>query len=152
MPQLTREQIDAIRDGELSMDALVRECIIERFTFRFGATDDYSAAIRISNREPDQTWRAGPSPATEPAYAAQPPGLALAAVAALEAQAAASPRDCSSSSGAAAASACWNADRTNRMALVVHRAHALADLGAERDRPRWQRTAAAVTTRLDDCG
>ncbi len=47
MPELTREQIEAIRDGELSMDSLVRDCIHQRFTFRFSAAQTYASAMAI---------------------------------------------------------------------------------------------------------
>jgi hypothetical protein len=50
MPELSRDQIEAIRDGELSMDALVRACIHDRFVFRFTGADDYAAAMRVENR------------------------------------------------------------------------------------------------------
>src|SRR3954451_22756591 len=41
LPELTREQIEAIRDSRLSMDALVRERIHTAFGFRFVVVDDY---------------------------------------------------------------------------------------------------------------
>jgi hypothetical protein len=49
MPDLTRAQIEAIRDSEASMDALVRECIHHRFAFRFASVDSYATAIAIEN-------------------------------------------------------------------------------------------------------
>src|SRR5947208_2247003 len=44
---LTRDQIEAIRDSRLSMDSLVREKIHCAFGFRF--VDDYRAAIQLEN-------------------------------------------------------------------------------------------------------
>ena len=49
MPVLTRDQIEAIRDSELSMDALVRDCIHESFVFRLVAVDNYKGAMEIEN-------------------------------------------------------------------------------------------------------
>jgi hypothetical protein len=45
MPDLTRQQIEAIRDGELSMDLLVRDCIHTRFAYRFAIADTYAKAM-----------------------------------------------------------------------------------------------------------
>jgi hypothetical protein len=47
LPDLTRLQIEGIRDSEISMDGLVRACIDERFAFRFISVDGYSAAMAI---------------------------------------------------------------------------------------------------------
>jgi hypothetical protein len=47
LPELRREQIGAIRDSELSFDALVRERIHASFAFRFVPVADYPAALRL---------------------------------------------------------------------------------------------------------
>jgi hypothetical protein len=47
LPELTREQIEAIRDSRLSMDALVREKIHRDFAFRFIVVDDYRTAMQV---------------------------------------------------------------------------------------------------------
>jgi hypothetical protein len=47
LPGLSREQIEAIRDSRLSMDALVRERIQSAFSFRFVAVADYRAALAL---------------------------------------------------------------------------------------------------------
>ena len=47
LPSLTRKQIEAIRDSQLSMDALVRDCIHSSFSFRFVAVADYRAALEV---------------------------------------------------------------------------------------------------------
>jgi hypothetical protein len=47
MPALTREQIEQIRDSQLSLDALVRERIRAAFAFRFAVVSDYRAALKI---------------------------------------------------------------------------------------------------------
>src|SRR6187549_978419 len=49
LPELTREQVEAIRDSRLSMDALVREKIHTSFGFRFVAVGDYPTAIQVEN-------------------------------------------------------------------------------------------------------
>jgi hypothetical protein len=49
LPELTREQIEAIRDSRLSMDALVREKIHAEFGFRFVVVNDYAAAMQVEN-------------------------------------------------------------------------------------------------------
>jgi hypothetical protein len=49
MPDLTSSQIEAIRDGQLSMDALVRECIHSRFSYRFATVGSYAEAMAIEN-------------------------------------------------------------------------------------------------------
>lgn len=49
MPDLTRQQIEAIRDGKLSLDVLVRDCIHSRFAYRFAAAGTYSEAMAIEN-------------------------------------------------------------------------------------------------------
>jgi hypothetical protein len=49
LPELTEEQIASIRDAELSMDALVRDCVRERFSFRFALVDGYSTAMAIES-------------------------------------------------------------------------------------------------------
>jgi len=49
LPELTRDQVDAIRDSRLSMDSLVRQKIHADFAFRFAAVDDYAAALRVEN-------------------------------------------------------------------------------------------------------
>src|SRR3954467_10070957 len=47
LPELTRAQIEAIRDSTLSFDALVREKIHAAFSFRFVQTADYTAALAL---------------------------------------------------------------------------------------------------------
>src|SRR5215210_116990 len=49
LPDLTSEQIEAIRDSELSMDALVRAKIHTSFGFRFIAVADYATALRVES-------------------------------------------------------------------------------------------------------
>jgi hypothetical protein len=49
LPDLTRAQVEAIRDGELSMDAVVRECIHKNFAYRFVVADTYSEAMAVEN-------------------------------------------------------------------------------------------------------
>jgi hypothetical protein len=49
MPHLTREQIEAVRDSQLSMDALVREHIHAEFTYRFAEAPSYANAMAIEN-------------------------------------------------------------------------------------------------------
>jgi hypothetical protein len=49
LPELTRAEIEGIRDSKLSMDTLVRDCIHERFVFRLVAVDSYAAAMTIEN-------------------------------------------------------------------------------------------------------
>ena len=50
MPELTREQIVAVRDGELSMDELIRDHIHRSFGFRFAVAENYAAAMSVENR------------------------------------------------------------------------------------------------------
>jgi hypothetical protein len=50
MPEITREQIEAIRDGELSMDALIRDHIHMSFGFRFAIAENYATAMSVENR------------------------------------------------------------------------------------------------------
>jgi hypothetical protein len=49
MPALHRDQVEAIRDGQLQMDALVRTHIHQHFVFRFTTTDSYPDAMKIEN-------------------------------------------------------------------------------------------------------
>ncbi len=49
MPELSREQIEAIRDSRLSMDMLVREKIRTSFGFRFVTVADYATALEVEN-------------------------------------------------------------------------------------------------------
>ncbi len=49
MPDLIRPQIEAIRDGELSMDILVRDCIHHRFCYRFAQASSYAEAMEVEN-------------------------------------------------------------------------------------------------------
>jgi hypothetical protein len=49
LPELSREQIEAIRDSRLSVDFLVREKIHGAFGFRFVVVDDYAIAIQLEN-------------------------------------------------------------------------------------------------------
>jgi hypothetical protein len=59
LPELTRDQIEAIRDSRLSMDALVREKIRRAFGFRFIVVDDYRAAMEVENAVKGGRLRAG---------------------------------------------------------------------------------------------
>jgi hypothetical protein len=59
MPELSREQIESIRDSRLSMDALVREKIHAAFGFRFIVVDDYATAIRVENGVKSGRLKAG---------------------------------------------------------------------------------------------
>jgi hypothetical protein len=59
LPELTREQVEAIRDSGLSMDALVREKIHGAFGFRFAVVDDYPAAIEVEKAIKSGQLRAG---------------------------------------------------------------------------------------------
>jgi len=85
LPEPTREQIEAIRDSTLSMDALVREKIHVSFGFRFVVADGLRGGD--AGRERDQE-RAPPggSPAPQPvavkrlsAGSCQRPGVRIAA-------------------------------------------------------------------------
>ena len=49
MRNLTRQQIEAIRDGGLSMDLLVRDWINKHFAYRFAAAATYGEAMAIEN-------------------------------------------------------------------------------------------------------
>ena len=49
LPELSREQIEAIRDSELSMDALVREKVHTSFGFRFIVVQDYRTALHVES-------------------------------------------------------------------------------------------------------
>ena len=49
MPDLTQAQIEAIRDSEVSMDALVREYIHRRFVFRIASVNSYATAMAVEN-------------------------------------------------------------------------------------------------------
>jgi hypothetical protein len=49
MPELTQSQINAIRDGRLSMDLLVRGYIHGHFAYRFTAAATYAEALAIEN-------------------------------------------------------------------------------------------------------
>jgi hypothetical protein len=49
MPDLTRQQIEAIGDGELSMDLLVRDYIHNHLAYRFAAAGTYSGAMAVEN-------------------------------------------------------------------------------------------------------
>jgi hypothetical protein len=59
LPDLTREQIEAIRDSRLSMDALVREKIHRSFGFRLVVVHDYATAIQVENAIKSGRLRAG---------------------------------------------------------------------------------------------
>jgi hypothetical protein len=59
LPELTREQIEQIRDSKLSMDTLVREKIHAAFGFRFVVVEDYQTALRVESRVKDGHLRAG---------------------------------------------------------------------------------------------
>jgi hypothetical protein len=60
MPGLDRAQIEAIRDGTLSMDRLVRDHIHACFAFRFVAVPDYATARGIEDRVKSGSLAAGP--------------------------------------------------------------------------------------------
>jgi hypothetical protein len=49
LPELTKDQIEAIRDSELSMDALIRDEIRSSFGFRFVTVPDYATAIQVES-------------------------------------------------------------------------------------------------------
>jgi hypothetical protein len=49
MPDLRREEIEAIRDARLSMDQLIREHIHATFTYRFVQSDSYAEAMAVEN-------------------------------------------------------------------------------------------------------
>jgi hypothetical protein len=49
LPELTRGQIDAIRDSRLAMDSFVRDKIRTAFGFRFVAVDDSRSALRLES-------------------------------------------------------------------------------------------------------
>ena len=49
LPELTRQQIEAIRDSRLSMDTLIRDKVRTAFGFRFVAVDDYRSALRLES-------------------------------------------------------------------------------------------------------
>jgi hypothetical protein len=68
LPELSREQIEAIRDSRLSMDALVREKIHGAFGFRFVVVPDYAVAMRIESAIKSGRLRAG-QPRLNPARA-----------------------------------------------------------------------------------
>jgi hypothetical protein len=59
LPELTREQILAIRESRLSMDGLVRHKIHTAFGFRFVTVDDYATAMQVENAIKDGRLRAG---------------------------------------------------------------------------------------------
>ena len=49
LPNLSREQIESIRDSRLSMDALVRDKIHAEFGFRFVTVADYATALQVES-------------------------------------------------------------------------------------------------------
>jgi hypothetical protein len=49
LPDLSGDQIEAIRDSRLSMDSLVRERIHTTFAFRFIAVADYATALQVES-------------------------------------------------------------------------------------------------------
>lgn len=49
LPELTRAQVEAIRDSKLSMDALVRQKVRADFHFRFVTVPDYGTALVLEN-------------------------------------------------------------------------------------------------------
>ena len=59
LPELSREQIEAIRDSRLSMDALVREKIHTAFGFRFIVVEDYRTALQVESLIKSGRLRAG---------------------------------------------------------------------------------------------
>jgi hypothetical protein len=59
LPDLSREQIEAIRDSRLSMDSLVREKIQTAFRFRFIAVEDYPTALDVERIIKSGRLRAG---------------------------------------------------------------------------------------------
>jgi hypothetical protein len=60
LPGLTRDQIEAVRDSRLSMDALVREKIHASFAFRFTAVPDYATAFEVESAIKNGGLSAGP--------------------------------------------------------------------------------------------
>jgi hypothetical protein len=50
LPELTRQQIDAVAASELSMDALVCEKVQRSFRFRIATVPDYKTALAIETR------------------------------------------------------------------------------------------------------
>jgi hypothetical protein len=60
LPELTREQIEAIRDSALSLDALVREKIDGAFSFRIVGVADYAAALAVEAAVKAGALQAGP--------------------------------------------------------------------------------------------
>jgi hypothetical protein len=59
LPELSREQIEAIRDSRLSMDMLVRDKIVAAFGFRFVVVADYRTALQVENAIKSGRLRAG---------------------------------------------------------------------------------------------
>src|SRR5262245_2104819 len=53
------QRIEAIRDSQLSMDALVREKIQTSFGFRFVMVDDYATAMQVENAIKSGRLKAG---------------------------------------------------------------------------------------------
>jgi hypothetical protein len=47
LPTINSDQIRAIAESQLSMDALVRETIHRDFRFRFVITEDYRATLAV---------------------------------------------------------------------------------------------------------
>jgi hypothetical protein len=60
LPSLGRDEIEAIRDGRLSMDSLVRERIHRSFVFRFIPVDDYATALAVERAVKTGGLDAGP--------------------------------------------------------------------------------------------
>lgn len=59
LAKLSREQIEAIRDSTLSMDALVREKIHSAFGFRFVTVEDYRTALQLETAIKSGRLKAG---------------------------------------------------------------------------------------------
>jgi hypothetical protein len=60
MPELSPQQIEAVRDSQLSFDGLIRERISRSFSFRFAIVSDYRAALKIENAIKAGALAAGP--------------------------------------------------------------------------------------------
>ena len=60
MPELERGQVEAIRDGALSMDGLVRTRIHDSFVFRFATVEDYASALAVERAVKAGGLTAGP--------------------------------------------------------------------------------------------
>jgi hypothetical protein len=73
LPELTRDQIEAIRDSRLSMDAPVREKIHAAFGFRFVVAGDYATALQVETMIKSGRLRRG-RPSSQPRAVTLPLG------------------------------------------------------------------------------